>query len=65
MAVYEGICKLTNRKEKIWIEMIPAKTLDEPFETTIGLMLDCTVHREIGINICKDRPVYNELYKEL
>ena len=60
MATYEGICKLTNKKEKIWFDMIPVETQSQK-SAIIGLMNDCSVRKKFGINLCKVCNLYKDL----
>lgn len=61
MATYKGICKLTNKKETIWFDMISKKTMSNPNAITIGLMNNCSVCKRLGINVCEDCNLYKDL----
>lgn len=62
MATYESICKLTNKKEKIWFDMIPVQNLsDKKSMAIVGLMNDCSVQKRCGIDLCNECNIYKEL----
>jgi hypothetical protein len=60
MATYEGICKLTNTKEKIWFDMIPVDNLSQS-DAIVGLMNDCSVRKILSIDLCEECNLYNDL----
>ncbi len=60
MATYEGICKLTNTKEKIWFDMIPVDNLSQS-DVIVGLMNDCSVRKILSIDLCEECNLYNDL----
>ena len=60
MATYEGICKFTNKKEKIWFDMIPVDNLSQS-GAIVGLMNDCSGRKRLGIDLCKECNLYNDL----
>lgn len=35
MATYESVCKLTNKKEKIWFDMIPVETQSQKVQLLV------------------------------
>ena len=62
MATYESVCKLTNKKEKIWFDMIPVQSLsDKSHGAIVGSMNDCSVHKRYGIGLCNECNIYKEL----
>ena len=61
MATYKGICKLTNKEEIIWFDMIDEEILSNSNVVTIGLMNDCSAQKKFGIGICADCNLYKDL----
>lgn len=60
MATYECICKLTNKKEKTWFDMIPVDNLSQS-DAIVGLMDDCSGRKIFSIDLCKGCNLYNDL----
>lgn len=61
MATYEGTCKLTDKKEIIWFDVIPFRTLYNPNGIAVDMMRDCTVRRRTGCNMCENCNLYREI----
>ena len=62
MATYKGICKLTNKEEVIWVDVIQANTLSQN-NAIIGLMNNCSVAKRLKIDLCKNCNIYKDLTK--
>ena len=56
MATHKGICKLTNKEEIIYFDMISTPTQSNPNGVTVGLMIKCSANNKVcdECNIHKD-----------
>ena len=61
MATYKGVCKLTNKEEVIWFDMISTRTLSNTNDVIVGRMTCCSVRKKFGIDMCKDCNIYKNL----